>query len=190
MSGPSVEEKTALVKETPGKARCTTKQLRERLGAREVERFLSKTSPCPITGCWWWSGCLDKDGYGRFLIRFNRKKEQWRAHRVSLFLAGIDLGTDLVVMHSCDQPSCVNPQHLSVGTQSQNIQDCVRKARDARGEKVGGSRLTTADVKAIRASTLSAHKLAKLYGVCVDAAWKAKTGRAWKHLPMVNGESE
>ena len=78
-------------------------------------------------GCWEFQGNSDRDGY-RF---FQFEGKDWRAHRLSVVFDGRD-PTGLVVCHHCDNPSCVNPKHLFVGTQKDNKQDCVNKGR-ARG---------------------------------------------------------
>lgn len=77
------------------------------------------------TGCWEWKGAKSAGGYGRLKV----KGVAWMAHRYSLFLHQGTLGQDTVVMHSCDNPSCINPAHLSEGTQKDNMADCKAKGR-------------------------------------------------------------
>jgi hypothetical protein len=105
----------------------------------DVRRFLSKVSPCPITGCWWWSAGVDKDGYGKFQTGPNGGQKHWRAHRFALLMVGTDVDNDLVTLHACDQPLCVNPAHLRLGTQTENRADCTRKGRNATGERNGAN---------------------------------------------------
>lgn len=83
------------------------------------------------TGCWNFLGCKDAGGYGR--IRVNYK--HWQAHRYSLSLVlGRDIKRGMVVMHKCDNPACVNPEHLLEATQRDNMLDCIQKGRGgARG---------------------------------------------------------
>lgn len=78
------------------------------------------------TGCWNFNGCKTKTGYGR--LRVNGV--HWMAHRYSLSChLGRPIADGMVVMHLCDNPSCVNPEHLKEGTQKENIEDCISKGR-------------------------------------------------------------
>ena len=89
------------------------------------ERFWEKVSPEPNTGCWLWTGSTS-GGYGRLMETEERRLVA--AHRFSYELHFGDPG-DLQVCHHCDTPACVNPQHFFLGTQSDNVQDCLRKGR-------------------------------------------------------------
>ena len=91
----------------------------------------------------------------------------------------------LVVLHSCDNPPCVNPDHLSVGTQADNIADCVAKGRNAKGVKHAAAKLTEADVLAIRAdrSGASQSELAKRYNVQQPLISRILNRKIWTHLP-------
>ena len=78
------------------------------------------------TGCWNFKGCKTPNGYGRMRV----KGIHWLAHRYSLSESlGRPLGDGLVVMHLCDNPSCVNPAHLKEATQQDNMLDCIAKSR-------------------------------------------------------------
>jgi hypothetical protein len=82
-------------------------------------------------GCWEWTGNTDIDGYGTF----NCNHKKWLAHRFSMLIAGQD-PEGWIVMHSCDNPPCVNPEHLSLGTPADNTQDMLSKGRwKGRGPK-------------------------------------------------------
>lgn len=90
-----------------------------------AEDFWSKVDRI-VDGCWIWTGTKMGRGYGSF--RFNGRPTG--AHRISWMLANGKLpSSSKVIMHSCDNPACVNPGHLSEGTQSQNVRDCVTKGR-------------------------------------------------------------
>jgi Fe-S-cluster-containing dehydrogenase component len=74
--------------------------------------------------CWMWCGNRNRRGYGRMSVRGSQEV----VGAVSLLIVGVDRGVNLVC-HHCDNPSCVNPDHLFLGSSSQNMQDCVRKGR-------------------------------------------------------------
>lgn len=89
-------------------------------------------------GCWLWIGATDRDGYGKFQYRENGKQVHVKAHRWAYehFVGEIRDGD--VVMHRCDNPGCVNPNHLDTGTPRENNDDKMRKGRQA---KVWGNSL-------------------------------------------------
>jgi len=89
------------------------------------KRFEDKIERITESGCWVWMAYVDKDGYGIF--RFNGKMQ--RAHRVSYALHIKQPPEDLLVCHSCDNPSCVNPNHLFLGTDQDNVVDRDKKGR-------------------------------------------------------------
>jgi len=97
--------------------------------------------------CWIWTGAKDKYGYGRF--KFKEKK--WRTHRVAYYLTYKDPGS-LCVLHKCDNPSCVRPDHLFLGTNKDNTQDCIKKGRFNRPTK-----LTPNQVRSIRELSQRGH---------------------------------
>ena len=92
-----------------------------------MERFMSKVNK--TDDCWIWTGGIDNDGYGLFGYRGDGTKRQWRAHRWIMHQTkGLD-DSKPVVMHTCDNPSCVNPDHLINGTSKDNIHDMMKKGR-------------------------------------------------------------
>lgn len=86
---------------------------------KSMERKLEKHIPVPIAGCWLWTGSVDKDGYGT-IRRVNAG--HLKAHRESYRFHVRDPG-DLCVLHHCDTPCCINPDHLYLGTQADNGRD-------------------------------------------------------------------
>lgn len=92
------------------------------------EKLEYRSIPEPNTGCILWTGCSDKDGYGIIGI----KKNYFRAHRVSYSLSYGEIPNGLFVCHKCDTPSCINPNHLYLGTNSDNQKDVVKRKRSKR----------------------------------------------------------
>lgn len=126
----------------------------------------------------------DKDGYG--VMRILGKKVRMHRHSYRLHFGEIPSG--LSVLHRCDNPSCVNPDHLFGGTAAENAADRHAKGRDATptGESNARAKLTEADVYAIRslwaAGGWTKVALAKRFGVSDVAILNAITGRSWGHL--------
>lgn len=76
--------------------------------------------------CWLWMGAKNRCGYGQLTYQ----KKHITAHRASLMIHGVEIPAGMMVCHSCDNPPCVNPQHLWIGTNSDNQKDSVRKGRN------------------------------------------------------------
>jgi hypothetical protein len=135
------------------------------------ERFWSKVDMLSTpNGCWEWKGYRGKtegphqDGYGRITIGH----KSIRAHRVAWELNhGCSIPSEILVCHKCDNPPCCRPDHLYLGTKSDNERDCLRAGRNnpSIGEKNGEAKLTEAQVIEIRGSNLSQRKLAVKYNV-------------------------
>lgn len=113
-------------------------------------------------GCWLWIAGAEASGYGAFGVTLHRRV---RAHVVSmmLHLGTVDLGA--CVLHKCDNPPCVNPEHLFLGSRADNMADKKQKGRQPRGEACPNCKLRDADIVVIRASTESSLVLGKRYGV-------------------------
>ena len=145
-----------------------------------LDRFMAKVSPEPNSGCWLWDGSLNRNGYGQF--RQGGGKELTTAQRAAYQLLIGQIPTGIQVLHKCDVPCCVNPQHLFLGTIQDNMADRNAKKRHAHGERMGSAKLTEADVLSIRASTESNKILAARYGRGIATIQHARSGRYWKHL--------
>lgn len=120
-------------------------------GLTHKERFWSKVDKTQGLGrdgdCWEWRGGVSGQNrpYGSFTIHY----KHWRTHRLAYFWATGVMPT-MDVLHSCDNPRCVNPDHLREGTTQDNTQDRHNKGRSARGEKHGQARLTAEIVRSMR----------------------------------------
>ena len=144
------------------------------------DRFMNFVHHEPNSGCWLWSGASTMDGYGQFGVggSGNTKK----AHRVSYQMHKGDIPSGMFVCHKCDTPACVNPDHLFLGTPSDNSKDRDVKGRTALGSKNGKSRLNDDQVRFIRDSSLSERKIANLIGVHRGTVNAVKSNRTWSHL--------
>lgn len=146
------------------------------------DRFHDKVMPEPNTGCWLWIGAVKEHGYG--VIGLGRREQGTaKAHRVAWELYRRPLEANECVLHHCDQPSCVNPNHLFCGSLSDNMKDCVRKKRnfmpDNRGEKARWAKLTANDVHDIRRREMKGTDYARKYGVSKSAIYQIWCGENW-----------
>lgn len=131
--------------------------------------------------CWEWTGNITKKGYGQFVM----KGVTFTAHRASWLLFNGGREIKLHVLHKCDNRRCINPDHLFLGTNKENVQDRDSKGRQARGEKNHKSKLTETDVKRIRrlvASGTRQSQLAKEYGVNFSTIFHIIQGKTWRHV--------
>lgn len=146
-----------------------------------LNRLLNNSVDDEETGCRVWQGRLNKPGgYGRIGYRH----KQWRAHRLfyTLMIGAIPDGLEL--MHSCDNPRCINPNHLNPATHSENIADAYAKGRKTVGQGTAHPRFkfTEAQALEIRDSTESATSIAKRLGVSKSAVCRIRTGKTWASL--------
>lgn len=144
-----------------------------------AERFLAKVDKSGE--CWLWTGCLDKDGYGKFRI----KKKIFRTHRISYELYVEPIPDGLYVCHHCDNPSCVNPDHLFVGTSKDNMRDMISKSHNRKGQNNSNAKLTSKQVCEIRERIANGEKqitLAKEFGVVQTTVSSIKCRKRWKEI--------
>lgn len=130
--------------------------------------------------CWIWKGSCDQGGYGQFETR---EKYARHAHRFSYFLHYGEIPNGMCVCHSCDNPSCVNPTHLFLGTNLDNINDRQKKFRQAMGLSQGLAKLKESDIKEIRnlANTTSRRKIGKLFNVAMSTINAVVQRKTWKY---------
>jgi hypothetical protein len=137
-------------------------------------------------GCWVWTGALTR-GYGSFRML----RRAYQAPRVAYCIAnGVSVADirGLYVCHHCDNPPCVNPDHLFLGSPKDNSDDMMRKGRHHNGERKRGeahykARLTPDIVRAIRASEETDAALAVRLGVAESTVQHARTRLSWRHVP-------
>ncbi len=106
--------------------------------------------------CWPWKLKKEKDGYCRIKYPVNGER---RVHRIAWTIKYGPIPTGLSVLHHCDNPTCCNPKHLFLGTPGDNSKDMVKKGRQPKGEKNGGSKLTEEQVTEIRSYVRDGIKL-------------------------------
>ena len=133
---------------------------------------VDKTGPCYV-----WTGARIPQGYGYIGI----SGKSVRAHRVSWEIHNGEIPDGLWVLHRCDNPSCVRPDHLFLGTNSDNMNDCASKGRMRLGEKHHKAKLSWEKVEMIRSSTKTQKELAKEFGVCQATVWSVLAGESWKY---------
>lgn len=154
--------------------------------ASVVQRFMDKVAPVPEAGCWIWTACVHVTGYGRFGMS---SREVEYAHRAAWRLFRGEIPSGLYVCHKCDQPLCVNPDHLFLGTATDNMRDASRKGRIvspqrnwASDESHQPAKLTNSQVREIRASSDGLSTLARRFGVTPRTIWSARTRRTYRDV--------
>jgi hypothetical protein len=135
-------------------------------------KFYTKIRIKSSTECWEWIGGKSADGYGIFYHRGEREY----AHRLSFALYKTPIPKKILIRHTCDNPSCVNPDHLLLGNQRLNARDALMRKRDV-------FKLTPAKVIEIRESRKSYKELARVYKVDRTTISHIKRRKTWKHLP-------
>lgn len=138
--------------------------------------------------CWLWTGAANPHGYGQLTVGSTRDGNRRReiAPRLAYRLHHGTLPADMDVLHHCDTPRCVNPDHLFLGTAGDNMRDASTKGRTTQGEKNLRARLTDAQVLEIRrryaTGDVTYDQLAVTYGVHVRTIGMAVSRKTWRHL--------
>ena len=146
-------------------------------------RFWSKVDTTAVDGCWPWTGCRDRHGYGHIKVG---GRAIW-AHRLAWALTHGQIPPSLHVLHHCDNPPCVHPTHLFLGNQRINNEDRKSKGRyvGLTGESNGRTKLTVAQVREIRIRAASGElkkRLAREYKVGRTTIQHLIAGRNWAHV--------
>ena len=146
-----------------------------------AEEFWNWVDISEPDNCWQWKEAR-KGEYGKYRLDGRRMG----AHRVAWELTNGPVPAGMEVCHRCDNPWCVNPAHLFLGTHVDNIRDCHRKGRASKvrayGVKHGRTKLTADDVRDIRASADLQRVIAKRYGIHQQAVSRLQRGESWKYL--------
>jgi hypothetical protein len=131
------------------------------------------------TGCWNWIMQKDRKGYGKIGYCGTPRG----AHRVSYELHCGEIPKGMHVLHRCDNPSCMNPAHLFLGSNAVNMADRNAKGRQQRGSNHGLAKLAEDDAIAIRTATgITLRGLAERYGVCLTTVKNIRSGKIWTHV--------
>ena len=148
---------------------------------KTMKSFEAKYQVNESTGCWEWTASFARGGYGQFFTSVKDGREWYRAHRFSYIAHKGEIPGGMVVMHGCDNPRCVNPDHLRLGTQADNIKDRDEKGRGHfRNGKSGGNfrrAIPYNDVAAVKASHKSDIELAVELGCSPGHIWKIRNDR-------------
>lgn len=159
---------------------------------RVITRFWSKVDKRGHNDCWLWKAARDKiKGYGLFWFQ---EIAETKAHRASWFLANGTLPDDMCVLHSCDNPPCVNPAHLHLGTNEDNVREKVergRTAKGAKGETNKTAKLKDEQVKEILIALLRGEtplSIATRYGISRRSVYAYRLGDSYGHISVDSAE--
>lgn len=152
-------------------------------GPITIAELIENSRPGP-NGCIEWTGGVSGVGYG-FIMRNNK---QYKTHRLMLhFTQGFDLASPLCVLHHCDNPPCINPKHLFIGTPGDNSRDMVAKRRHVFGADINRAVLNDKSVLAMfymRAAGLNNVQIARCFGIQTSAAGKVLNRQTWRHVSI------
>ncbi len=156
-----------------------------------IERIHRNTETGAPSGCWLWSGKLNRTGYGLLHVATPGKRTHWvLAHRAAYqAFNGVCLTSDVHVLHRCDTPACVNPEHMFLGDQLANMRDMDRKGRRRTacrvGVRNGRAKLTPDMVRRIREARgggASLRALARRFGVGAATIYGVVHAQTWAHV--------
>lgn len=157
---------------------ATSKGIYAKRGSPLKDRLMFRVVKTPT--CWNWTGTRIPRGYGML----GNAGRAVLVHRVSYEVHVGSIPKNLHVLHTCDNRLCVNPAHLFVGTNKDNMRDMTLKGRSnkPKGEDNGQAKLTEDEVIQIRNLDLSTDATAAIYGVGVLAIQRVRSRKTWKHL--------
>jgi hypothetical protein len=143
-----------------------------------IDRFERKFVRGPTTDCWLWNAAVNKGGYGIFLFGGRNITAHRAAYKIYVAL----VPDDLFVCHRCDNRRCVNPNHLFLGSATENMTDRDAKGRQAKGSDFKRSKLNQAAIVEIHQSRLPDTVLARKFGVTKGAINHVRHRRNWRHI--------
>lgn len=151
-------------------------------------RMAKYTNKTTINKCWEWQGHCNDKGYAMLSIG-GRSGKYARTSRLVYYFNFGPFNEELIVCHKCDNPKCVNPNHLFLGTNQDNTDDMYNKGRESAppnfyGEEIANSKLTEEEVINIYNSSISMKDLAQQYNVTVTTIHRILTGKSWQHLNL------
>jgi hypothetical protein len=167
------------------------KNAQNRVGNNRMskDRFLKMIKYVTDNGCWIWSGALNHKGYGNTSMWIGKTRGSYLlrgSHRISYFLHNGPFDYSLCVCHKCDNPICVNPDHLFLGSIVDNTKDMVAKCRTSKGENRPTAKLTETQVLEIRSKyatgKYSQRDLGKEYGIDWGNIHCITARKTWKHI--------
>jgi hypothetical protein len=149
-----------------------------------AQHIEANSMPEPNSGCWLWMRFVDKKGYGKLGLK---KWGEQMAHRAAYVAAHGSIPKGMCVCHKCDNPGCVNPDHLFAGSVQDNSDDKWKKGRanipfGSRHAQTKNTGLTEEKIAQIRADSRSGYALAAEYGVSRTTISLIKRGLAWRHV--------
>lgn len=147
-------------------------------------RFWAKVDRRTPEECWLWTGAVSQSGYG--VINPGRHSgPPVKAHRVSAELAGMDVAGRMV-LHSCDTPRCVNPDHLRPGVAAENSADMASRDRSVHGSRNPNARLVEGEaavIKLLLSEGIGHREIAERFGVSRPTVTYIATGKTWRRTP-------
>lgn len=146
---------------------------------RDIAEIEKRSIPVPGPGCWLWTCGTTSGVYGAFSPR---RGQMFRAHRYAYECVHGPIPRGMHVLHSCDTPLCVNPDHLRVGTQRQNSADMRSRGRSLTGQRNAQSKLDDAMVMQILAYPKGYDLTARRFGISRSVIREIRKGRAWRHV--------
>lgn len=137
--------------------------------------------------CWEWTASTDKFGYGKVWVSTEDGQSIWSAHRLVWHLNNPEVELDrwTFILHSCDNPACVNPRHLRAGSPAENTRDMHARKRGYHGTNHHAAQLDRDKVLEIRRMRANGHGcgvIANMVGASYNAVWDVANGKTWTHI--------